>query len=70
MNDYTLVQTHSRGFNEAQLLTTVTRREIDGDERLILTQPTDRDDIRTDDQIVLDHDAQHALYLLLKNRFE
>jgi hypothetical protein len=70
MTDNVLLEMNTRAFNEAQLLTTVTRREIDGDERLILTQPADRDYIDTDDQIILDHDAQHALYLLLKNRFE
>lgn len=68
--DYTLLQTQSRGFNEARLATSVIRRTINEDERLLLTQPTDRDDLDDDDCVVLDRDTQHALYLLLKNRFE
>lgn len=70
MTDYTLLQTHSRGFNNAQLAITVTRRTIGESERLMLTQPSDRDHLNDDDCVILDRDAQHALYLLLKNRFE
>jgi hypothetical protein len=37
---------------------------------LLLAQETNRDDPEADDVIVLDLNTQHALYALLKKRFE
>lgn len=70
MFDEILLEMNARGFNQRELSTCVTSRMIGDDERLLLTQPTDRDTLDEDDCVILDRDAQHALYLLLKNRFE
>jgi len=54
--------------------TAVTNRSIKGEERLILTQPSERHEVcgelEDDEQIILDQRTQYALYLILKNRFE
>lgn len=42
-----------------------------GESFLVLKQPElGRDSLTDDDRIILDRNAQHALYLILKNRFE
>jgi hypothetical protein len=70
MDDYVLLETHSRGFDNTHVATTVLKRTVKGSERLLVTQDPDRDSINDDDCVVLDENAQHALYLILKNRFE
>lgn len=71
MKDQVLLRMNSHAFHGYQCATTVTSRSFDADERLILEQPTLRDELEAGDDecVILDRDTQHALYLLLKNRF-
>jgi predicted GTPase len=71
MTDTVLLKMYSRGLGtEDRFGTGVIRRVMGGKEALILIQASDRDCCADDDEVVLDRDTQHALYLLLKNRFE
>lgn len=54
--------------------TEVTNRAINGEERLLITQTSERHvmdgSLEDDEQVILDRANQYALYLILKNRFE
>jgi len=60
--DTPLLEMSTKCFGNYVCETSVFKREIGDEERLVV--------IQSGDFTVLDRDTQHALYLILKNRFE
>jgi hypothetical protein len=72
MNDTALMDHQTTTFNRSVLGVRVIDRQIGDKTLMLIEQTSDRseDEWNEDDSIVLDTEAQRALYELLKTRFE